>query len=78
MTGATAPAPKMDEVVCAHNFFRRKGTKPILQVTVACKGVSLEHLLRPGAGNCFYRGNLGAGRTSHSCPSALPEQFRQD
>jgi hypothetical protein len=32
--GATAPAPKMDEVVCAHNFFRRKGTKPILQVTV--------------------------------------------
>jgi len=21
-------------VVCAHNFFRRKGTKPILQVTV--------------------------------------------
>jgi hypothetical protein len=27
-------APKIDEVVCAHNFFRRKGTKPILQVTV--------------------------------------------
>jgi hypothetical protein len=32
--GPTVPAPKMDEVVCAHNFFRRKGTKPILQATV--------------------------------------------
>ncbi len=32
--GPTAPAPKMDEVVCAHKFSRRKGTKPILQVTV--------------------------------------------
>ena len=31
---ASAPAPKMDDVVCAHNFFRRKGTKPILQATV--------------------------------------------
>jgi hypothetical protein len=27
-------APKMADVVCAQNFFRRKGTKPILQVTV--------------------------------------------
>ena len=27
--------PKMDEVVCAHNFFSRKGTKPILQATVS-------------------------------------------
>jgi hypothetical protein len=27
-------ALKMDAVVCAHFFFRRKGTKPILQVTV--------------------------------------------
>jgi hypothetical protein len=32
--GPTVPAPKMDEVVCAHNFLRRKGTKPILQATV--------------------------------------------
>ncbi len=32
--GPTVLAPKMDEVVCAHNFFRRKGTKPILQATV--------------------------------------------
>ena len=24
----------MDEVVCAHNFFKRKGAKPILQATV--------------------------------------------
>jgi hypothetical protein len=24
----------MDEVVCTHNFFRQKGTKPILQVTI--------------------------------------------
>ena len=30
------PAPKMDEVVCAHNFLGEKGTKPmpILQATV--------------------------------------------
>jgi hypothetical protein len=28
-------APKVADVVCAQNFFRRKGTKPILQVTVA-------------------------------------------
>jgi hypothetical protein len=27
-------APKMAEVVCAQNFFRRNRTKPILQVTV--------------------------------------------
>jgi hypothetical protein len=27
-------ALKMADVVCARNFFRRKGTKPILQVTV--------------------------------------------
>jgi hypothetical protein len=27
-------APKMAEVVRAQNFFRRKGTKPISQVTV--------------------------------------------
>jgi hypothetical protein len=32
--GDTASAPKMDEVVCAHNFFKRKGAKPILQATV--------------------------------------------
>ena len=33
--GATGrQLPKMDEVVYAHNFFRRKGTKPILQATV--------------------------------------------
>jgi hypothetical protein len=25
MTGATAAAPKMDEVVCAHKFFKAKG-----------------------------------------------------
>jgi hypothetical protein len=25
---------RQKEVVCAHKFFRRKGTKPILQVTV--------------------------------------------
>ena len=30
-----APAPKWDDMACAHNFFRRKGTKPILQVSVA-------------------------------------------
>jgi hypothetical protein len=28
-------APKMADVVCAHNFFKQKRTKPILQVTVA-------------------------------------------
>ena len=27
-------APKMVDVVCAQKLFRRKGTKPILQVTV--------------------------------------------
>jgi hypothetical protein len=27
--GATAPAPKMDEVVSAHNFFTPQGMKPI-------------------------------------------------
>jgi hypothetical protein len=27
-------APKAANVVCAHNFFKRKGAKPILQVTV--------------------------------------------
>ena len=32
--GATVPALKIDDMVCAHNLFRRKGTKPILQVTV--------------------------------------------
>ena len=37
MTGATAPAPKMDEVVCAHNFLG-EGTKPILQATVRMLG----------------------------------------
>jgi hypothetical protein len=31
--GATAPAPKMNDVVCAHNFFSER-TKPILLVTV--------------------------------------------
>jgi len=31
--GATASAPKMDEVVCAPKKFRRKGAKPILQAT---------------------------------------------
>jgi hypothetical protein len=36
------PAPKTDEVVCAHNFFRRKGTKPILQATVPCRVYGLE------------------------------------
>jgi hypothetical protein len=35
---ATALAPKMDEVVCAH-FFRRKGAKPILQATVYENGI---------------------------------------
>jgi hypothetical protein len=34
MTGDMAPAPKVDGVVCAHNSFRRNGTKPILQATV--------------------------------------------
>jgi hypothetical protein len=39
---ATAPAPNMDDVVCTHNFFWRKGTKPILQVTVTAHvGASL-------------------------------------
>lgn len=33
--GATASAPKLDEVVCAHNFSTRKGAKPILQATVS-------------------------------------------
>jgi hypothetical protein len=28
-------APKIADVVCAQKFFRRKGTKPILQVTVS-------------------------------------------
>ena len=27
-------APKMADVVCAQNFSKRKGTKPILQVTI--------------------------------------------
>jgi hypothetical protein len=27
-------APKLDEVVCAHSCFKRKGAKPILQATV--------------------------------------------
>jgi hypothetical protein len=35
MTEEIRPVPKMDNVVCAHNFFKRKGTKPILQVTVS-------------------------------------------
>ena len=38
--GATAPATASaptDSVVCAHNFLRRKGTKPILQVAVTLK-----------------------------------------
>jgi hypothetical protein len=26
---------KVDEVVCAHTFFKRKGAKPILQVTIS-------------------------------------------
>jgi hypothetical protein len=30
----TVLASKMADVVCAQIFFRRKGTKPILQVTV--------------------------------------------
>jgi hypothetical protein len=34
MTNTTVSAPKMTDVVCAQNFFRRKGTKSILQVTV--------------------------------------------
>lgn len=32
--GAPAPRPKIAEVVCAHNSFRRKWAKPILQMTV--------------------------------------------
>ena len=28
-------APKLDEVVCAHSFFKRRRAKPILQATVA-------------------------------------------
>jgi len=32
--GATTSAPKMDQVVCAQNLFKRKGAKPILQATV--------------------------------------------
>jgi hypothetical protein len=49
--GGTVSASKMDEVVCAHNFFKRKGAKPILQATVThrrhspCLGWPLE----PGA-----------------------------
>jgi hypothetical protein len=33
----------MADVVCAQNFFRRKGTKPILQVTVCslCRNIDL-------------------------------------
>jgi hypothetical protein len=38
--GGTVSALKMDEVVCAHNFFKRKGAKPILQATVHCSQVS--------------------------------------
>jgi hypothetical protein len=34
MAKEIASVPKMDEVVCAHNFFTRKGAKPILQATV--------------------------------------------
>jgi hypothetical protein len=33
--GAQVSAPKLDEVVCAHNFSKRKGAEPILQATVA-------------------------------------------
>jgi hypothetical protein len=33
--GVTALAPKRDKMVCAHNFFGRRGAKPILQVTVS-------------------------------------------
>jgi hypothetical protein len=41
--GALASAPKMNEVVCAHNFFRRKETKPILQVTVSQETQDIIH-----------------------------------
>jgi hypothetical protein len=34
----TVSAPKMAGVVRAHNFFRRNGAKPILQVTVPSTG----------------------------------------
>jgi hypothetical protein len=37
----TVSAPKMDEVVCAHNFFKRKGAKPILQATVLFKTLDI-------------------------------------
>jgi hypothetical protein len=33
--GGTESAPEMDVVVCAHNFFKQKGAKPILHVTVS-------------------------------------------
>ena len=34
--------PKMDKLVCAHSFFKRKGAKPILQATVPVTWASLK------------------------------------
>jgi hypothetical protein len=46
-------APKLADVVCAQIFFRRKGTKPILQVTVlySQKRVKLAMWLRLNSGS---------------------------
>jgi hypothetical protein len=44
--GGTVSASKMDEVVCAHNFFKRKGAKPILQATVASLAATSHRALR--------------------------------
>jgi len=41
-TGTTALVPKMDEMVRAHNIFKRKGTKPILQATVSGMSLNFE------------------------------------
>jgi hypothetical protein len=38
---STVSAPKMDKVVCAHNLFKRKGAKPILQATVFLRLVEI-------------------------------------
>jgi hypothetical protein len=42
MTKARVSAPKMDEVVCAHNLSKRKEAKPILQATVIDKNPIFE------------------------------------
>ena len=42
MTNTNGVSAKKADVVCAQNFFRRKGTKPILQVTVSCSELATD------------------------------------